>query len=229
MSKYHYTYRITNLVEQKHYYGVRSSKCTPEKDLGFHYFSSSSVKSFLADQKSNPVNYKYKIISVHSSRIEAVAKEMKLHNKLDVANNKSFYNLAKQTSTGWDVSGNKEICKKISIATKKCFSDPEFRERHRLACLGRKHPKKQNERHSKCMTGSKNPAAKKIYIFDENGVLQYACHGNFRKTCAIENLPIGAFKKSLRFNGTPIYQTNMAKSSAKRNGFVRFIGWYVTY
>jgi len=33
-------HRITNLIEYKHYYGVRSSKISPV--LGINYFSSSS-------------------------------------------------------------------------------------------------------------------------------------------------------------------------------------------
>lgn len=39
-NKFHYVYRITNLVEGKHYYGVRSSKVSPFNDLGTKYFSS---------------------------------------------------------------------------------------------------------------------------------------------------------------------------------------------
>lgn len=33
-NRYHYVYRITNLVEDKHYYGSRTSSILPESDLG---------------------------------------------------------------------------------------------------------------------------------------------------------------------------------------------------
>ena len=49
---FHYLYRITNLVENKHYYGIRTSKTTlPQYDLGIKYFSSSKDKEFKKDQK----------------------------------------------------------------------------------------------------------------------------------------------------------------------------------
>lgn len=55
----HYVYRITNIKLNKHYYGTRTSKNkTPEEDIGYIYFSSSSDKEFLKDQKDNPLNYK---------------------------------------------------------------------------------------------------------------------------------------------------------------------------
>lgn len=104
-SRYHYTYRITNLVECKHYYGSRSSKVHPTEDLGIKYFSTSSDKDFKQDQLDNPQNYKYKIVRIFDTRKEALALEIKLHNKFSVGVNESFYNKAKQTSTGWDTTG----------------------------------------------------------------------------------------------------------------------------
>ena len=60
----YYTYRITNIIEGKHYYGVRSTNTIPKDDLGIKYFSSSTNKEFIKDQKTNPQNYKYKIILI---------------------------------------------------------------------------------------------------------------------------------------------------------------------
>ena len=37
---YHYVYRITNLINNKHYYGKRSSKIEAKLDLGLKYYSS---------------------------------------------------------------------------------------------------------------------------------------------------------------------------------------------
>ena len=58
--KQHYTYRISNTLINKHYYGTRSTGINPKDDLGYKYFSSSSDKEFIKDQKDNPQNYKYK-------------------------------------------------------------------------------------------------------------------------------------------------------------------------
>lgn len=103
---YHYVYRITNLVENKHYYGKRSSKnLTPKEDLGKRYFSSSFDEYFIEDQKSNPQNYKYKVVRCFPNAKDAVLFEAKIHEKFDVARNKSFYNKAKCTGRGFDRTG----------------------------------------------------------------------------------------------------------------------------
>jgi hypothetical protein len=84
---YHYVYRITNLVENKHYYGKRSSKIKPILDLGHKYFSSSRDKNFIQDQKANPTHYKYKIVANFETSESALTFEIKLHNKFNVGIN----------------------------------------------------------------------------------------------------------------------------------------------
>ena len=59
---YHYVYRITNLMTNRHYYGKRSSNIHPKLDIGVRYFSSSKDKQFKQDQLDNPDHYKYKIV-----------------------------------------------------------------------------------------------------------------------------------------------------------------------
>ena len=95
---YHYVYRITNVVENRHYYGKRSSKISPKEDLGVKYFSSSSDKNFITDQQVNPKNYEYVIVSEHATAEEALEVETYLHNYFQVDVNEKFYNKAKQTS-----------------------------------------------------------------------------------------------------------------------------------
>lgn len=107
MNKRHYVYRITNTKLNKHYYGTRTTGISPRKDLGIKYFSSSSDTQFREDQKNNPQHYKYTIVSEFDSREAAMRLEIKLHDKFDVGINESFYNIVKQTSTGFDNSGNK--------------------------------------------------------------------------------------------------------------------------
>lgn len=104
---HHYVYRITNKAKNKHYYGVRSSSNPPKEDLGLLYFSSSSDEKFIEDQKTNPDDYKYKVIKEYSSREEATKKEIKLHAKFNVGSNTYFYSKANQTSVGFDTSGTK--------------------------------------------------------------------------------------------------------------------------
>lgn len=102
---YHYVYRITNVVENKHYYGKRSSTVDPKLDLGVKYFSSSSDKKFIEDQKIYPERFKYKVVSVYNNSFSAIQKEVVLHNRFDVGVNPKFYNKSKQTSTKFDTTG----------------------------------------------------------------------------------------------------------------------------
>lgn len=107
---YHYVYRITNIIENKHYYGARKSiDKTPHKDLGIRYISSSYDNDFINEQKEHPERFKYKVIREFSTREEAIRLEIILHTKYDVANNSNFYNNANQTSTSFDTSGTATV------------------------------------------------------------------------------------------------------------------------
>lgn len=101
----YYVYRITNIVERKHYYGKRKTKKNPKNDLGYSYLSSSTNKEFIEDQKSNKSNYKYKIVKVYNNPEEASKLEIRLHNKFNVGVNPNFYNKVKQTSIKFDATG----------------------------------------------------------------------------------------------------------------------------
>ena len=99
---FHYLYRITNVVENKHYYGIRTSKnALPQDDLGTKYFSSSRDKEFITDQKLHPENYKYKIVRISENRKEVAELEIFMQTKFEVSKNPKFYNRAIQTSSGF--------------------------------------------------------------------------------------------------------------------------------
>jgi len=105
MNIYHYVYRITNIVLNKHYYGKRSSKKQPILDLGIKYFSSSTDSNFIKDQKKNSQNYKYKIIRIFTDSHSACVFESKLHYKFAVGVNPNFYNKTNQTANRFDSTG----------------------------------------------------------------------------------------------------------------------------
>lgn len=161
---YHYVYRITNTIKNKHYYGVRSCKIPPKLDLGIRYFSSSKDREFIKDQKSNPNNYKYKIVAITDTRIDAVKLEVKLHNKFNVGMNSHFYNKAKQTSTGFDTTGvvphNKgkphslEAKQKMSEAQKGRRHSEATKEKLSIAGKGRIHTEESKEKISAAKKGN---------------------------------------------------------------------------
>lgn len=99
-------YRITNIVECKHYYGYKScGKRDPKEIIGKTYFSSSSDKEFIEEQKNHPERFRYKVVASFNTKEEALEREIRLHVLFDVGRNESFYNRAKQTSSGFDTSG----------------------------------------------------------------------------------------------------------------------------
>lgn len=151
---YHYVYRITNISLKKHYYGCRSSNIEPIFDLGIRYFSSSTDKEFIKDQKENTENYKYKIVRLFEDRKTAELFETFLHAKFEVQINESFYNKAQNTLMGFSVLGTKQseehkakltaqkIGRKLSETTKKKLSEkaknrsPETRQKISEAKMG---------------------------------------------------------------------------------------------
>ena len=169
MNKYHYVYRITNKENNKHYYGVRSSKIEPKLDLGIKYFSSSRDKEFMNEQKINKDKFKYKVIKMFETREEAINLEIKLHNKFEVQKNKKFYNRSKQTTTKFDTSGvqlSNELKLKLSKFNKgKTLSD-EHKEKIKLTLIGRKHSEESKLKMSEALKG-KTPWNKDKHISEE--------------------------------------------------------------
>lgn len=163
MKKYHYVYRITNKELNKHYYGVRSSKVEPKLDLGIKYFSSSTDKEFINEQKVNKDIFKYKVVRQFDSRKEAINLEIKLHDKFNVGKNNNFYNVSKQTSTGFDRSGisfkhSKETKLKIGLAHKDKMVTEETRMKLSILHKGRVISQEHREKISKTTKGVAKPS-----------------------------------------------------------------------
>jgi group I intron endonuclease len=149
MRKYNYVYRITNKVEQKHYYGVRGCNVAPKLDLGIKYFSSSHDKEFKDDQKNHPENYKYKIVRICSTRKEADKLEIKLQKKFDVGINDSFYNRSTRTSMGFSTAGTN-----LSPEHKQKLSEALKGEKNPM--FGKEHTPETKLKMSEVKTGEKN-------------------------------------------------------------------------
>lgn len=160
--KYHYVYRITNIIENKHYYGVRTTKTLPKLDLGIKYFSSSRDLNFISDQKKNSKDYKYKIISIFNTRKDAINMEIKLHHKFNVGVNESFYNLSKQTSYGFDRSGitynhSEETKIKIGNSNKGKYVTQETRDKLSNLHKGKEISQEHRDQISKKLKGVPKP------------------------------------------------------------------------
>lgn len=123
----HYVYLLTSKDLTKYYIGVRSCECSPNSD---NYWGSSR---HLGTKSTRQDRFYKTVLGVFASREEAVAEEIRLHDKYDVAKNDKFINKAKQTSTGWDTTGVSFI---KSEKTKKIMSKAQEGNKK---FLGRKH------------------------------------------------------------------------------------------
>lgn len=245
---YHYVYRITNKILNKHYYGLRSSYIHPKKDLGIKYFSSSTNKDFIIDQKNNKNNYKYKIIQIYYTRASAALAEIKLHKKFNVAFNESFYNLSNASSLSrglintykqWEnytPERKIEVVSKIRQKVKEHFAnltdDEKKNKMKKLEEWKQNNPDLVKGNYiiaAEKRRGKNNGSAKQINIFNKNGELVAECHGNFGKTCEEIGVSHHNLKISLQKDGMPIYNSKFGETTAKKFGKEEFIGWFAKY
>lgn len=229
---YHYVYRISNTVANKHYYGVRGSK-EPRNDLGMIYFSSSTDKEFIQDQKENPHNYKYKIIKIFDKRKDAIRLEIKLHNKFNVGVNESFYNKAKQTSIGFDTGGIKfsEDEKNILYASRRNPLSDEHRKNISASLKGKLKEKfteehKENIKKARSKQYVCNNSIMEIYNKNEDLVYTVPLETNFEDFCKEYKLPMRSLKKSYQRNGEYRLKYINGMSKIYWDSIKEFEGWY---
>jgi hypothetical protein len=134
------------------YIGARTSKRSNLLDDLKTYKSSSTNKLFISEQTNSPKDFEYVILAVFADRISAINDEIKLHNKYDVARNKSFYNLAKQKSNGFDRTGCKSVSGENHHRYGKGMSE-HIMNKLLEANLGRKLSEEHIQKLSKIRTG----------------------------------------------------------------------------
>ena len=89
---YYYVYKITDKKRNMYYIGSRTSQTKPEKDLGHIYFSSSTNKKFIEEQKENPDNFIYEIVETFPDTEQALEYEKELIQQTNALNDTNYYN-----------------------------------------------------------------------------------------------------------------------------------------
>lgn len=102
--KNNFVYLILNKTNHKKYIGVKSCDEDPKDVIGKKYFSSSSDKNFIKEQKEFPERFKYRVLKNFKTREEALNLEIYLHEAYNVDKSEEFYNLSKQTSIKFSFS-----------------------------------------------------------------------------------------------------------------------------
>lgn len=120
----HYVYLLQHKDKELYYIGSRSCNGSIGNDS---YMGSSSVMTTKDKENCHKI-----ILARFKTREEAIAYEVELHNKFDVATNSLFWNKAKQTSTkfSFDPTGikkSKETRKRMSKA-RQGTRDTKFKE-----------------------------------------------------------------------------------------------------
>ena len=248
--KYYYVYRITNKNTKRHYYGSRVCNRRPKEDLGITYFSSSYDKEFIAEQKVNTENFKYKVVRVCLDNVDKQLFESYLHDKFDVGVNKSFYNMVKQTVEGFDCTGHKfnlgrklteETKAKLRVASSNRIVSESTKEKHRLVALSRTkeenllrgvaHKGKKISEHTRELlcknnTGAGNPSAKTITVFDSKDNVVLISKGTFKKECEDNKLPWASLRRAKDGKKLYIASDGSISGNIPMNSR-KFIGWYI--
>lgn len=105
--KNNFVYLIWHKITHKKYIGTKSTNKEPYDVIGKRYFSSSTDKDFINEQREHPENFRYKVLKNFDNRDDAIKLECELHKKYNVVSSDEFYNLSAQKCTGFDITGLK--------------------------------------------------------------------------------------------------------------------------
>jgi hypothetical protein len=189
----------------------------------------------------------YDILGIFDSRREAFKHEIDLHNFYNVGVNEEFINKAKCTSIGFNREGVKmseeskskmktskmKICKNGKTISQNSSQKMAETRKNTLIngvplsqIISNKAAKTTKE--SGVLKGKNNPRARKINIFNKNGVLMFSSHGNLKEVCEKNSIPYGEVICSL-YKKRPMYPSEKIVTRITNNGNIKFKGWYVKY
>jgi len=89
---YYYVYKITDMKRKKYYIGSRTSEIPPDQDLGHIYFSSSTNKNFIEEQRTTPNQFTYEVIETFPTLRQALDYETDLIQQTNALNDENYYN-----------------------------------------------------------------------------------------------------------------------------------------
>ncbi len=124
-NKYNYVYQITEISTGTKYIGSRGSTTEPNKDIK-KYKSSSTDKQFKLNQKLNPLNYWYEILSYHETREDANIEESRLHDMYNVGCSDTYFNKSNQTKNGFTTEGKVTVIDKDGTIMQVSTTDERY-------------------------------------------------------------------------------------------------------
>ncbi len=80
------------MKRKKYYIGSRTSEIPPDQDLGHIYFSSSTNKNFIEEQRTTPNQFTYEVIETFPTLRQALDYETDLIQQTNALNDENYYN-----------------------------------------------------------------------------------------------------------------------------------------
>lgn len=133
----HYTYIITDHINQKYYYGVHSS--TDPFDITKYHGSSNRLNSEI--KRLGIQNFSKEVRRIFKRRDLANNWESKVHRRLNIVNDPRFYNMVNGNPCKYMIESNKVLSEKHLLAIR----SPESRVKLSKAKIGRKLPTRSKE------------------------------------------------------------------------------------
>ena len=162
-------------------------------------------KLFFDEYALHPELFTVHIWKTYNNRREALAEELRLQKINNVVSSSLFINMAYASVDGFfgmDTSGK---------------NHPRYGQTQTKETR-----KKIKDNHYDCK-GSNNANAKVIYIYSNEGELQFTCHGNFKKICNDNGLPYESFMSKRYKYGKPLF-VNSKKNRITKH---KYTGWYI--
>ncbi len=232
-------YKITNTINNKCYIGLtsRSLDVRLKEHLTISSKDICNTKFHLAIRKYSIELFSIEILESNIDTVtNANAREIFYIDKFD-----SYRNGYNMTTGGYgrsDYYFSESAKQKMSIAKQgiklsECHKNnirqslrgkaksEEHKQSLRKSNIGKTHTQITRNKISQSRlgsnTGSSNPAAIIVHIYDSNNELRYKCNGNFTSICKSNNLPIHALRNSYYNNGTILYPNSKTK---------KYHGWF---
>lgn len=153
----HYNYKITNLLDGKQYYGVRSCECLPEDDT--EYMSSSKlVKADITELGIE--NFEKVVTATFDTRAEALQAEEDVLKSVDAGNCEGWYNQTNGNLLFCTQGKTKETDESIARNAEKQKLNWELNKEEKVAKIH--HPDRDYSNHEKSLSSSRGQGKSKL-------------------------------------------------------------------
>jgi group I intron endonuclease len=211
MERYGFIYITTNTINGKRYIGQTTYKRGER-----HYKSYLGSGKYLheAIKKHGRENFTRETIFECFYMEDLNWAECYFIKEFDAVKSREFYNVSPGGRASLGFTGKKHTeSRNRKVSQKLMGHSVDERTREAVSAAG------------KLRTGSNNPRALRINIYNADGSLVYECHGNLKKVCSDNDLPFPPLKGSYMNSGKPIFMSGTPKN-LRNLEHIKYKGWF---